>query len=245
MQKAVVEREDVDLEDLESIIGDADKLFDSEIAEASDEDVHNAVVAAETHEARAEIEAESAAVAASEDATAAAPTAPKAKRVSTKGLKPSEVIVKKVTDLDGTIVLTVEDAALAERKPFIDSVLESIDKMPKKVGEKAVNIFCHVANKVTLSVYTREAIHFVARKQPVTPKALREYYMAGTDLDGNVKKPYSAGTAASQTTQMFNLLPALKICVKSGDELVLNGASALKDVLLAAPAGGSEDEAAE
>lgn len=167
--------------------------------------------------------------------------APATKRISTAGMAKSEALATALGDkLDTLLMVDSDDLVLPEDQQFDKRIalLEKIDGLPKKIGEKATNLFAHVSKGAQLSNYTRIAINFLLQNGEMTSKQLKDTYLA---------RPYSEGTASSQTTQLMNLLPALGIAKKEAGKLVVNPTSTLFPLLtkLTAPAEDSlEDDAA-
>lgn len=168
--------------------------------------------------------------------------APVTKRISTAGMAKSEALAVALGDkLDTLLMVDSDDLTLPEDQQFDKRIalLEKIDGLPKKIGEKATNLFAHVSKGAQLSNYTRIAINFLLTNGEMTSKQLKDTYLA---------RPYSEGTASSQTTQLMNLLPALGIAKREAGKLVVNPTSTLFPLLttLAAPAAEDdlEDEAA-
>lgn len=157
---------------------------------------------------------------------AAKRAAPVTKRISTLGMAKSVALATALGDkLDDLLTIDEKDKALTDDERFDKRIalLETIDNMPKKIGEKAANLFAHVSRGAALSNYTRIAVNFLFSNDELTSKQLKDVYMTR----------YSEGTASSQTTQMMNLLPALGIAIKSGGRLIPNPTSTLLPVLTA------------
>ncbi|UIS24661.1 hypothetical protein S21ZY_099 [Pseudomonas phage ZY21] len=163
--------------------------------------------------------------------------APATKRISTAGMAKSEALATALGDkLDTLLMVDSNDLALPADEQFDKRIalLEKIDGLPKKIGEKATNLFAHVSKGAQLSNYTRIAINFLLTNGEMTSKQLKDTYLA---------RPYSEGTASSQTTQLMNLLPALGIAKKEAGKLVVNPTSTLFPLLtkLTEPAESAED----
>lgn len=151
--------------------------------------------------------------------------APVTKRISTAGMAKSEALATALGDkLDTLLMVDSDDLALPADEQFDKRIalLERIDGLPKKIGEKATNLFAHVSKGAQLSNYTKIAINLLAANGEMTSKQLKDTYLA---------RPYSEGTASSQTTQLMNLLPALGIAKKEAGKLVVNPTSTLFPVL--------------
>lgn len=133
---------------------------------------------------------------------------PKRKRESSEGKKKSEIITSHLgAESAGFFVLEMDDAeldanALREREK---ATLEMIDALPKKVGEKATNLFGFLKTGEHLSIYTKIALNLLLEKGTFTSEALRDKMLA---------EGYTQGTSSSQAQQMMQLLPALKIGVR-------------------------------
>ncbi|QOC57953.1 hypothetical protein phiK7B1_098 [Pseudomonas phage phiK7B1] len=163
--------------------------------------------------------------------------APATKRISTAGMAKSEALATALGDkLDTLLMVDSNDLTLPEDEQFDKRIalLEKIDGLPKKIGEKATNLFAHVSKGAQLSNYTRIAINFLLTNGEMTSKQLKDTYLA---------RPYSEGTASSQCTQLMNLLPALGIAKKEAGKLVVNPTSTLFPLLtkLTEPAEPAED----
>jgi hypothetical protein len=172
--------------------------------------------------------------------------APVTKRISTAGMLKSVALATALGDrLDDLLTIDTKDLALSDEDRFDKRIalLESIDKMPIKIGEKATNLFAHISKGAALSNYTRIAINFLVQNDEMTSKQLKDAFLS---------RPYSEGTSSSQTTQMMNLLPALGIAIKSGGRLIPNPTSTLLPLLTAITQPGpttgpveTEEDAAE
>jgi len=153
--------------------------------------------------------------------------APVTKRISTVGMAKSEALAVALGDkLDDLLTIDTKDLAMSDEQRFDKRValLEQIDKMPKKIGEKATNLFAHVSKGAALSNYTRIAINFLVQNDEMSSKQLKDAYLS---------RPYSEGTSSSQCTQLMHLLPALGIAIKSGGRLIPNPTSTLLPLLTA------------
>lgn len=151
--------------------------------------------------------------------------APVTKRISTAGMAKSEALATALGDkLDTLLMVDSDDLSLPEDQQFDKRIalLEKIDGLPKKIGEKATNLFAHVSKGAQLSNYTRIAINFLLQHGEMTSKQLKDTYLS---------RPYSEGTSSSQTTQLMNLLPALGIAKKEAGKLVVNPTSTLFPLL--------------
>ena len=187
----------------EQILGDA--LRELDIAEAKAEAYAEQIVP-EGEDMNTElpepvVTATTAEVAAKEDK-------PKRKRESSEGKKKSEIITSHLgAESAGFFALEIDDAELdvAELKEREKATLEIIDALPKKVGEKATNLFDFLKTGGHLSVYTKIAFDLLLEKSTFTSEDLRAAMLA---------HGYTTGTSNSQAQQMMTLLPALKVGVR-------------------------------
>lgn len=133
---------------------------------------------------------------------------PKRKRESSEGKKKSEIITSHLgAESAGFFALEIDDAELdvAELKEREKATLEIIDALPKKVGEKATNLFDFLKTGEHLSIYTKIAFDLLLEKTTFTSEDLRNKMLA---------HGYTTGTSNSQAQQMMTLLPALKVGVR-------------------------------
>ena len=132
----------------------------------------------------------------------------KRKRESSEGKKKSQIITSHLgAESAGFFALEIDDAeldtvALKEREKV---TLEVIDALPKKVGEKATNLFNYLKTGEHLSVYTKIAFDLLLEKTTFTSEDLRNKMLA---------EGYTTGTSNSQAQQMMQLLPTLKVGVR-------------------------------
>ncbi|MCG5512803.1 hypothetical protein [Ectothiorhodospira shaposhnikovii] len=157
-------------------------------------------------------------------------------RKTMTGHRKSEVVKDKLgAKLGEVVILEVTDAMLppAVLKERQDELLANIDKMAKKVGEKAVNLLSHINGTAKLSAYTDIAIAYLAKHGSMTTNDLISHLTSG---DHSYRKPYSIGTARSQTHQMFALLPQFKIGVMEGKTMKVNPNSVIFAHLAEKPA---------
>lgn len=155
--------------------------------------------------------------------------APVTKRISTMGMKKSEALATALGEnLEQYLTIDTADLTLADDAAFDKrlALLDSIDSLPIKIGEKATNLFAHVAKGAVLSVYTRKAIAHLVEAGEMTSKSLKDLYCTR----------YSEGTASSQATQMMKLLPILGLALRESGKLVPNPTSTLLPLILAAAA---------
>lgn len=187
----------------EQILGDA--LRELDIAEAKAE-AYAEQVALEGEDMNTEllepvVTVTTAEVAAKEDK-------PKRKRESSEGKKKSEIITSHLgAESAGFFALEIDDAELdvATLKEREKATLEVIDALPKKVGEKATNLFDFLKTGEHLSIYTKIAFDLLLEKTTFTSEDLRAAMLA---------HGYTVGTSNSQAQQMMTLLPALKVGVR-------------------------------
>lgn len=187
----------------EQILGDA--LRELDIAEAKAE-AYAEQVAPEGEDMNTElpepvVTATTAEVAAKEEK-------PKRKRESSEGKKKSEIITSHLgAESAGFFALEIDDAELdvATLKEREKATLEVIDALPKKVGEKATNLFDFLKTGEHLSIYTKIAFDLLLEKTTFTSEDLRAAMLA---------HGYTTGTSNSQAQQMMTLLPALKVGVR-------------------------------
>jgi len=145
--------------------------------------------------------------------------------------KPSEIVLSKVAGFADYAVINESVGALkgAQKTAWVDEYLASMDALPKKVAEKAVNAFVHLHTANELSVYTLDAVRYLQEKGSVTVAELKAHFAEpGT---GVRNKGYSQGTAGAQSSQMKALLPFLGVAKCDGNTLTLEEGSYLVDLL--------------
>lgn len=150
---------------------------------------------------------------------------PATKRISTLGLSTSAALAQGLgSKLDELLTLDANDFALSEEDSHTKrhDLMAAIDVLPKKIGEKVVNLYAHISKGATLSTYTRIAIDLLVKDGEITSKSLKDLYIA---------RPYSEGTASSQATQMMKLLPTLGLAIRSAGKITLNENSLLMPML--------------
>lgn len=225
---------------LASEFGDEISLDADDTQPVDDSDIAAAVGEIELSEARSEAYAEAGA---GEPVVSTEPVEKKARgkkakaekppRVTLTGAKNSVVIMSKLGENPNQFFIVEAkddelDADGLEAKR--DEMLAIVDKMAKKVGEKAVNLYSFMSGHAKLSVYTEHALNFLFAKGECTAKELIEHLHSGA-----AGKPYSLGTARSQGHQMFQLLPALKIATLDGKTMKVNAdsvyAATVRDLL--------------
>lgn len=218
----------VEESEIEEPTDEATEIADAETV--NEEDLEEAVNAADGEELKQQAyedqEATSDVVEVSEDGVkrgsknAKKAKEPKAPRpsFSTK----SEALVHRIGGVD-QIVLEVADADLdetalsAKRAEF----LAAVDNAAKKVQEKVVNAMAAATKGVKLSEYTAIALKVLFAAEGAVPsKTIYE----------EMRKRYSEGTSRSQSQQMMQLLPLLRIANRSKEGLTLNENSVLAAV---------------
>jgi hypothetical protein len=141
--------------------------------------------------------------------------APRASRAA--GAKASQVLNSAMSEEEQLKValLTTADvdetAALAEMK-------DSIDRLAKKVGDKAVNLLRYRAQPKKLQNYTRLGLELLVSQGYADSKTLTKHLQSSG---------YTIGTARSQANQLMALFPALKIANKAGKTLAPSDESTL------------------
>ena len=200
----------------EQILGDA--LRELDIAEAKAE-AYAEQVAPEGEDMNTELPEPT--VAATTAEVAAKEEKPKRKRESSEGKKKSEIITSHLgAESAGFFALEIDDAELdvAALKEREKATLEVIDALPKKVGEKATNLFDFLKTGEHLSVYTKIAFDLLLEKTTFTSEDLRAAMLA---------HGYTVGTSNSQAQQMMTLLPALKVGVRVKNIMTKNPESTI------------------
>lgn len=128
----------------------------------------------------------------------ATPKPTRAPRVSIAG-KPASEVIKSWGDealAQAAMAVTGSDA-----EEGIKAMLATVDKLAKKVQEKAVNLLKHRATPANVQVYTRMGLTQLIAQGNVTSKQL---------VDTLLSK-YKPGTARSQANQLMQLFPALGV----------------------------------
>lgn len=219
----------VDLSELEAIIG----LDAPEAAAPSDADVEQVEKDLALVEAREEIyeetEVEPVAL---ETKAEEKPVKVKARAIRTEGpATPSSALLARLGSVDAVAThlhTSADDAKLSSEELIaqVKARMTDLDKLPKKVGEKAVNLIAHLAGGAQLSCYTQIALTMLMEKGELTSSELVARYLA---------RPYSEGTSRSQCGQMMALLPALGIAERpTTGKLVLIADSPIASILKAA-----------
>lgn len=197
-----------DLDDLEALLG-ADVVA---VPASTIEEVAQELAMVETREELyAETDADAAGTADLVVETEAAPAETekpaKIKARAHGASKPSAALIARLGSVEAVeahLHIDASDGTLsrADLSTLIKSRMEDLDGLPKKVGEKAVNLIAHIAGGAGLSCYTRIALEMLLESGELTSKALYERYKA---------RPYSEGTSRSQCGQLMQLLPAMGI----------------------------------
>lgn len=197
-----------DLDDLEALLG-ADVVA---VPASTIEEVAQELAMVETREELyAETDADAAGAADLVVETEAAPAETekpaKIKARAHGASKPSAALIARLGSVEAVeahLHIDASDGTLsrADLSTLIKSRMEDLDSLPKKVGEKAVNLIAHIAGGAGLSCYTRIALEMLLESGELTSKALYERYKA---------RPYSEGTSRSQCGQLMQLLPAMGI----------------------------------
>jgi hypothetical protein len=215
---AVVEEIDSMDAELAALLAESDEADALEAsAEESTEDLEGAIESIEIDE---ELEAAQAADTSEPDANAPEAEAPKRARKNTTGMKPSEIVTTRFGEsADSLLRLNTAEVAMtntAFASTLTDRVA-SFDAMPKKVGEKAINMLSFLETGATLSVYTQIAIELLVKDGSITSESLRAKY----------SEKYTKGTAGAQSSQMFHLLPAFGIAERAGNSMTLDATSTI------------------
>lgn len=136
-----------------------------------------------------------------------APTTPATPRPRIiPGSTPSQVLAQHINDtekLNAACVLEIGDEPSDANTAQLGGIM---DKLAKKIGEKAVNLLRGRDNMASLQVYTRIGIEKLVANGTMTSKDLVDHYHSGA-----AGKSYSIGTARAQGNQLMTLLPAMKI----------------------------------
>lgn len=140
--------------------------------------------------------------------------------------KPSEALKVRLGGIEAvqaTLIHKPEDAKLDADKlsELIAARMAEIDKAPKKVAEKLVNAYAHLTTGGSLSVYTELALELILTKGEITSKDIFDRYLA---------RPWSEGTARSQSGQLMQVLPMMGIAKREGQKLTLNRDSVMAQI---------------
>lgn len=121
--------------------------------------------------------------------------------------KPSAALIARLGSVEAVethLRIEAGDSELSTKDltELLKERMASLDTLPKKVGEKAVNLIAHLAGNSKLSCYTEIALEMLLETGELSSKALYDRYKA---------RPYSEGTSRSQCGQLMQLLPAMGI----------------------------------
>ncbi|MGU5794221.1 hypothetical protein ACV1DW_15430 [Aeromonas hydrophila] len=121
--------------------------------------------------------------------------------------KPSAALVARLGSVEAVethLRIDAGDSSLSAKEltELLKERMAELDTLPKKVGEKAVNLIAHLAGGAKLSCYTEIALEMLLETGELSSKALYDRYKA---------RPYSEGTSRSQCGQLMQLLPAMGI----------------------------------
>ena len=121
--------------------------------------------------------------------------------------KPSAALIARLGSVEAVethLRIEAGDSELSTKDltELLKERMASLDTLPKKVGEKAVNLIAHLAGNSKLSCYTEIALEILLETGELSSKTLYDRYKA---------RPYSEGTSRSQCGQLMQLLPAMGI----------------------------------
>lgn len=121
--------------------------------------------------------------------------------------KPSAALIARLGSVEAVethLRIEAGDSELSTKDltELLKERMAGLDTLPKKVGEKAVNLIAHLAGNAKLSCYTEIALEILLETGELSSKALYDRYKA---------RPYSEGTSRSQCGQLMQLLPAMGI----------------------------------
>ncbi|GJA98245.1 hypothetical protein [Aeromonas caviae] len=121
--------------------------------------------------------------------------------------KPSAALIARLGSVEAVethLRIEAGDSELSTKDlaELLKERMASLDTLPKKVGEKAVNLIAHLAGNAKLSCYTEIALEILLETGELSSKTLYDRYKA---------RPYSEGTSRSQCGQLMQLLPAMGI----------------------------------
>lgn len=158
-----------------------------------------------------------------EKAEGDAPAAPRIKVAP--GSTPAQVLAAHLGSkeaVNDACRLVVGDKATDAQAESVGGV---INKLAKKVAEKAVNLLRHKSSPDNVQVYTRIAMEKLVKDGELTSKGLVEHYLG---------RKYKDGTARAQANQIMQLFPALKVADKTGSTMTLNDDSVIVQAYRAA-----------
>ena len=156
-----------------------------------------------------------------------APKEPKEPRATSITHQPGDLLVAQLgTRAADYLTLSTLDAELetdalnAKRDGFVDRMNDP-DAIADKVREKMIMAIMFAADGGALNEVLKRTLTVLAADGHLT-----------SGEKGNLQvnllaKPYSKGTAASQSNQMFMALPELDICIKEKGRMVANPDSTL------------------
>lgn len=117
------------------------------------------------------------------------------------------------------LIMDIKDAELSDAELEVKqaALLKVVDLMAVKVGEKASMLFGYLREGGKLNEVMRRAFTVLIADGFLTVGD------KGNLVSNLEKKPYSIGTCRSQSTQMFQLFPALGIChEREAGKLMMN-----------------------
>jgi hypothetical protein len=165
-----------------------------------------------------------------EDAAPPAAAEPKAPRVSSITHKPGDLLIAKLGTDNAAALLVFDDRhdgeqIQAEHAEFIHKMNITSSNaegyIADKVRDKILMFFVWLKNGGQLNEVMKRAITVLHQDGKITTGAKGNLY---TNL---LSKPYSTGTAASQSNQMQMMLPILGMTLKSKGEMTPNPHSPL------------------
>ncbi|CAM3121808.1 hypothetical protein [Cupriavidus taiwanensis] len=155
---------------------------------------------------------------------------------STSAKKSEKLVARLGEQVSEYLVLEMSDATLPpeELKAKQDALMAMLDMSPtniarangqaavqKKVADKALMLFGWIKNGGELNEIMRRTFTVLHRDGFLTSGEKGNLQL---DL---LAKPYSLGTARAQSSQMFALLPLLKIAIREKGKMIANPDSAL------------------
>ncbi len=200
-----------DLDALEELLGEETPVAtDAVTLEAVEQELHLAETREMLYEATSPDAVGAVDLTPADPAKGEAKPAPKPVKMKSRAhgaSKPSAALIARLGSVEAVETHLRIDASDSElsTKDLTDLLKErmaSLDTLPKKVGEKAVNLIAHLAGNSKLSCYTEIALEMLLETGELSSKALYDRYKA---------RPYSEGTSRSQCGQLMQLLPAMGI----------------------------------
>lgn len=217
--------------ELKELIGDATEV--SAVAASGEEEIDLAAIDAEANaasaktEAYAEQEGDPTPTASVTSITAGKKKAASTPRVSrAAGARASSVLVSKF-EPDALLKAAMLVSGDVEDESLVEALKDDVDKLAKKVGDKAVNLIRFQGDSKKLQGYTRIGLSKLIEDGEASSKQLTDHF---------VSAGYTIGTARSQANQLMTLFPALKVAHKSGRNLLLNADSTIAASFKAATA---------